>query len=64
MQYSWSYPIGVKTSDGVKTSAGTLYQIHSEHIPSWHLAALICQQKARLYQRIQTLLITIDTAAK
>ena len=25
VQYSWSYPIGVKTSDGVKTSAGTLY---------------------------------------
>ena len=25
VQYSWSYPIGVKTSD-VKTSAGTLYE--------------------------------------
>ena len=37
-------------------------QIHSEHIPSWHLAALICWQKARLYQ--WTLSITISTTAK
>ena len=32
MQYSWICPVGVKTSDGLKTSAGTLYLNMSVHL--------------------------------
>ena len=36
MQYSWICPMGVKTSDGVKTSASTLYK------PALQFDFLVC----------------------